>query len=149
MKRLHVHLKVDDLERSIGFYSALFGLDPTRREPDYAKWRLDEPAANVSISTRRAGPVGVDHVGVEVDSDDDLHEMAGRLSAAKAALIEEPNTSCCYARSNKYWATSPEGAIWELFHTFGASPSYHGDRPQMGFAKEPAASLASPCCGPV
>lgn len=149
MKRLHVHLKVEDLDRSIRFYSALFGREPSKREPDYAKWRLDEPTANISISTRRAGAVGIDHLGVEVDSDDDLHAIAGRLSAGRAALVEEPNTTCCYAKSNKYWATSPEGAIWELFHTFGDSSSYHGERPPASTAAQSAASLSAPCCGVV
>ncbi len=147
MKRLHVHLKVEDLDRSIGFYSALFGAEPTKREPDYAKWMLDEPSANISISTRRAGEFGVDHVGVQVDSDAELETIAGRLAGSNASLVKEGETTCCYAQSNKYWATSPDGAIWELFHTHGDAPTYFGDRPLSGAKHAPAARLGAPCCG--
>ncbi len=142
MKRLHVHLKVKDLDASIAFYDALFGRAPDKREADYAKWLLDDPRANVSISTR-PGAGGVDHVGVQLDNDGDLEEIAGRLAAAKAAIAPEADATCCYARSNKYWARSPEGAVWELFHTFGDSATYGAD-PVADRGAEPKAA----CCAP-
>jgi catechol 2,3-dioxygenase-like lactoylglutathione lyase family enzyme len=117
--RLHVHLKVDDLTQSIGFYSALFGRAPDKREADYAKWMLDDPAANIAISATGA-KAGVDHVGLQVDNRDDLALIAGRLTDAGHAPLAEPGATCCYARSDKHWAMSPDGAAtWELFHTYG------------------------------
>lgn len=132
MNRLHVHFKVRNLEESIGFYSALFGKAPDKREGDYAKWMLEDPRANIAISTRHEG-VGVDHVGLQVDSDQELAVLAARLKEAKADIVEEADATCCYARSNKFWARSPEGAKWELYHTFadsktfGAAPQAFGD----------------------
>ena len=142
MKRLHVHLKVSDLAQSIEFYSALFGKDPDKREPDYAKWLLDDPAANVSISNR-SGAGGVDHVGIQFDDDEGLEETSSRLKAADAAIAPQTDATCCYARSNKYWARSPEGAVWELFHTFGDSEIYGAD-PAPSDAKAQSAG----CCTP-
>ena len=138
MKRLHVHIKVENIEESARFYAALFGREPDKREPDYAKWMLDDPSANVSIS-KRSGAAGVDHVGVQVDNDAALSEIASRLAAAKGDVIEETGATCCYARSNKQWATSPEGVVWELFHTFGDSATYGKSRPQAAACCAPAA----------
>lgn len=143
MTRLHVHLKVSDLDQSIGFYSALFGRAPDKRESDYAKWMLDEPAANIAISASGAA-AGVDHVGLQVESREELAALASRLNEAGHSPLAEPNASCCYARSDKHWALSPDGAAkWELFHTFG-------DAAEMGSAPAmtalPAGALASVCC---
>ena len=123
MKRLHVHLKVSDLEQSMKFYAALFGRAPDKLEGDYAKWMLDDPHANVSLSTHGGAP-GVDHVGVQVETDEALSEIADRLREDGHALTEEKATTCCYAQSNKYWAKGPEGGLWELFHSFGESQLY-------------------------
>jgi catechol 2,3-dioxygenase-like lactoylglutathione lyase family enzyme len=142
MNRLHVHLKVRDLDQSIAFYSALFARDPDKREADYAKWMLEDPRANIAISTRGATP-GVDHVGLQVDSGEELEVIAGRLKQSGAGLLEEPNTTCCYAKSDKYWALSPDGAKWELYHTFADSKSF-GASPSRD-ALEKAAAPA--CCG--
>ncbi|MBB5517967.1 ArsI/CadI family heavy metal resistance metalloenzyme [Amphiplicatus metriothermophilus] len=142
MKRLHVHIRARDLEESVRFYSALFGRGPDKREADYAKWLLDDPRANISVSTRGGAP-GVDHVGVQVDDSEALHVVADRLKAAEADIVEQSDAACCYARSDKYWARSPEGAVWELFHTFGDSAEYGGDLvPQRNAASETA------CCAP-
>ncbi len=141
MKRLHIHLKTRDLEQSIAFYSAMFGAEPTRVEKDYAKWLLDDPLANVSVSTHGGEP-GFDHAGVSIDTKDELNEVAGRLRAANASLFAEEETTCCYAQSNKYWAQDPQGARWELFQTFADSDSY-GAEPDRELAAAPTA-----CCGP-
>ena len=123
MKRLHIHIRTEDLDRSIDYYSALFGIEPAKRESDYAKWLLDDPAANVSLSTH-CGAAGVDHVGISVDSEDDLEEIAGRLRTAGNDLLQEGETTCCYAKSNKYWTKDPQDAVWELFQTYGDSETY-------------------------
>ncbi|GAB4517740.1 MAG: ArsI/CadI family heavy metal resistance metalloenzyme [Amphiplicatus sp.] len=158
MKRLHVHIRAKDLDESVRFYSALFGRGPDKHEPDYAKWLLDDPRANISISTR-ADAAGVDHVGVQVDDRDALLVIADRLKATEADLVEQTDATCCYARSDKYWARSPEGAVWELFHTFGDSADYGGDLvpqtagqvgaccPETGCAEAATAPEAA-CCAP-
>ncbi len=143
MKRLHVHIKVKDIEESTKFYAALFGREPDKREPDYAKWMLDDPHANISISARKAPlACGVDHVGVQVENDEALSEIAARVKRATGDIVEEADAACCYARSNKYWTKGPEGVVWELFHTFGDSASFGATRPSIEAPKTTA------CCGP-
>ena len=141
MNRLHVHLRVKDLEKSLAFYSALFGRAPDKHEPDYAKWMLEDPRANIAISTRGEGS-GVDHVGLQTDTREELEIIAERLKEAGEGTFEEPEAVCCYARSNKYWAQSPEGAKWELYHTFADNASF-GSSPSQS-AIEKAATGA--CC---
>lgn len=139
MTRLHVHLKVQGLEESIGFYTALFGRAPDKRENDYAKWMLDDPSANIAISTGAAA-AGVDHVGLQFDERADLDAIAARLKNAGHVALAEPNATCCYAKSDKHWAMSPDGAArWELFQTFG-------DANEMGSAPALKAAGDKACC---
>lgn len=112
MRRFHVHVHVDDLDRNIGFYSAMFGAEPVRREKDYAKWMLDDPALNFAISTWGATR-GIDHLGIQADGVDDLDALKARARAADMKLLDEDEVSCCYARSDKYWVTDPQGLAWE------------------------------------
>jgi len=135
MKRFHVHLHVDDLARSISFYSKLFAAEPTRVEADYAKWMLDDPRINFAISTRSAQP-GIDHLGFQVDDAADLDELKARAAAADMALLDEGETTCCYARSEKHWVTDPQGIAWEHFHTLGDIPVF----------RETAQAGAAACC---
>ena len=137
MARLHVHLKVDDLEKSVGFYAALFGRAPDRRENDYAKWMLDDPSANIAISASSAA-AGVDHVGLQFNDRENLDAIAARLTDAGYGPLAEPNATCCYAKSDKHWAMSPDGAArWELFHTFDDANEM-GSAPSLKFAGESA-----------
>lgn len=141
MKRLHLHISVDDLEQSVGFYSVLFGAGPTVRESDYAKWMLDDPRVNLAISQRGIQP-GLDHVGIQVDSDEELRTLASRLRAAGQVTRDQEGASCCYAQSNKSWVTDPSGLRWESFFTFGQATSYGED-------EEPQAPVkAGSCCAP-
>src|SRR5271154_4650367 len=128
MKRLHVHVSVKDLPASIRFYKTLFAADPVVTQPDYAKWMLDDPRINFAISTHRQ-PVGVNHLGFQVDSADELLGMQAQLTAADDRLIAEREQACCYARSDKYWVTDPTGIAWETFHTLGSIPVYGEDMP--------------------
>jgi catechol 2,3-dioxygenase-like lactoylglutathione lyase family enzyme len=139
MKRLHVHVAVDNLERSIGFYSALFAAKPSVTKSDYAKWMLDDPKVNFAISAR--GSRGVDHLGIQVETDDELRELAGRLKAAGEATRDQEATNCCYAQSNKAWVNDPSGIRWETFFTFGEATTYGEDEPV------PAATQSSSACG--
>jgi lactoylglutathione lyase len=124
MKRFHVHAHVEDLQASIAFYSKLFAVQPSRVESDYAKWMLDDPRINFAVSARGDGRLGVDHLGIQTDSDEELTELKERARAADMTLLDEGETSCCYARSDKYWLADPQGIAWEQFHTLGSIPVF-------------------------
>ncbi|SRR5258705_8417526 len=149
MKRLHVHVSVADLADSIRFYSTLFGAEPAVLKDDYAKWMLEDPRVNFAISTRRQ-PVGVNHLGFQVDNEEELRGMRAQLAAADARMIEENEQPCCYARSDKYWVTDPSGIAWETFHTLGGIPVYGEDTPVFnhGVSTVPVESQAAGCCLP-
>jgi lactoylglutathione lyase len=140
MKRFHVHVHVDDLAASIGFYSKLFAAEPTRHEADYAKWMLDDPRINFAISTRGSA-TGVDHLGFQTDDAEELVALKARAEAADLALTATGESSCCYARSDKHWITDPQGVAWEHFHTLA-------DIPVFSEAAKPDAAPASACCTP-
>ena len=123
MKRFHVHLHVEDLDKSIGFYSKLFAAEPARVEGDYAKWMLEDPRINFAISTRGRKP-GIDHLGFQTDDPEELAALKARAEAADMALLEEGETTCCYARSEKHWVTDPQGIAWEHFHTLSSIPTF-------------------------
>ena len=131
MKRLHVHVGVADLERSIAFYSTLFGAAPAVAKPDYAKWMLDDPRVNFAISAGRHDSRGIQHLGIQVESTEELGSVYGRLKAAEAPVLEEGRTTCCYAKSEKSWIADPDGVVWEAFYTDGEATSY-GDSPTLG-----------------
>ncbi|MBU6257826.1 MAG: VOC family protein [Burkholderiales bacterium] len=153
MKRFHVHLHVDDLARSIDFYSQLFAAEPARVEADYAKWMLEDPRINFAISTR-GSQAGIDHLGIQTDDADELAALKARAEAADMALQDEGQTSCCYARSEKHWVTDPQGIAWEHFHTLAGMPVFSVAAPQAAAASAcctPAASAApaaAACCTP-
>jgi catechol 2,3-dioxygenase-like lactoylglutathione lyase family enzyme len=142
MKRMHVHVAVDDLDRSIGFYSALFAATPAVVKPDYAKWMLDDPRVNFAISTRGKQP-GLDHLGIQVDSKHELGDVYARLRAAGGPVLEEGQTTCCYARSEKSWIEDPAGISWETFLTTGEATDYG-----VGIEKDARVAHAKACCGP-
>jgi catechol 2,3-dioxygenase-like lactoylglutathione lyase family enzyme len=144
MKRFHVHVGVADLDSSIRFYSGLFGAEPSVRKVDYAKWMVDEPRLNFAISTT-AQHQGVSHLGLEADSAEELADIERRFKAADGAAQDQPNAACCYARSDKHWATDPQGIQWEGFHSRGLLE----DEPHVGDETRTAASVpAGACCAP-
>jgi catechol 2,3-dioxygenase-like lactoylglutathione lyase family enzyme len=142
MKRLHVHVSVADLAQSIRFYSALFAAEPAVTKPDYAKWMLDDPRVNFAISSRN-GEAGLDHLGIQVETPEELQDVYGRLQQADRPVLEEGATTCCYAKSEKAWITDPQGVSWETFLTSGESTVY-GDSVDLG----PIRTTAKPsaCC---
>src|SRR6476646_1771595 len=123
MKRMHVHVSVANLGEALEFYSALFDAKPSVVKGDYAKWMLDDPRMNFAISTRRREP-GLDHLGIQVESQSELHEVYARLHKAGGTVIEQGQTACCYARSEKSWIDDPAGIAWETFHTTGQNTEY-------------------------
>jgi hypothetical protein len=145
MKRLHLHVAVQDIPQSIGFYSALFAAEPAVVKPDYAKWMLDDPRVNFAISTRGRQP-GLDHLGIQVEDAGELQEVYGRLRAAGADIVEQGQTACCYAKSEKSWVEDPAGISWETFLTTGESATY-GDGTGQRVARI-AHEKQSACCAP-
>jgi hypothetical protein len=138
MKRFHVHVSVEDIGVGIRFYSEMFGTAPTVCKPDYAKWMLDDPRVNFAISNR-AHTVGVNHLGIQAESNEELAHAHQQMEAA-GAVTEQPGTSCCYTRSDKYWITDPAGIAWEAFHSLGDVPTYNGGL---------SGHHADACCVPV
>jgi catechol 2,3-dioxygenase-like lactoylglutathione lyase family enzyme len=131
MKRLHVHVGVTDLDNSIGFYSILFGAEPTVVKEDYAKWMLDDPRVNFAISSGNHAANGIEHLGIQAENEAELSEVYGRLRAADRPVLEEGATTCCYAKSEKSWVADPDGVVWEAFHTSGEATVY-GESPALG-----------------
>ena len=151
MKRFHVHVAVDDLQQSIGFYSALFAVEPSVLKPDYAKWMLDDPRVNFAISTRGRA-AGLDHLGIQADSGDELNEIYARLHKAGGNVVAQGQTSCCYAKSEKSWIDDPSGIAWETFHTTGESTDYgdgSGERvARVAHETSSVTSSEKSCCAP-
>ncbi len=141
MKRLHVHVGVHDLQKSIRFYSALFAAQPIVSKPEYAKWMLDDPRVNFAISTR-AERAGLDHLGIQAESETELEEIGSRLAQADVSVLPQKGASCCYAKSDKYWTLDPQGIAWESFHTLDSVPVFGEDR------RLPDEARQSACCAP-
>ena len=137
MKRLHIHVGVENLDNSIRFYSALFGAEPVKTKPDYAKWMLESPHVNFAISTR-SGKVGVDHLGIQVDNGEELGALRDQLSKANLSTHDEGEAVCCYAKSEKSWVEDPSGIAWEAYHTMEDAQIFSGNADETGGA----------CCAP-
>jgi len=142
MKRLHVHMSVEDIAQSVKFYSTLFATGPAVIKPDYAKWMLEDPRVNFAISTHGGKP-GLDHLGIQVETADELQDVYGRLQKADRPVLEEGATTCCYAKSEKSWIADPQGVSWETFLTSGTSTVY-GDSVDLG----PIRIAQGACCTP-
>ena len=145
MNRIHIHVGVEDLSQSIRFYSSLFGDEPTVLKEDYAKWMLDDPRVNFAISQGHTNGVGIEHLGIQTENDQDLDLIRERLADAEGETFDEEETSCCYARSNKTWAKDPQGVIWETFHTMAEVQHYGESKASQALA---ASEQASDCCEP-
>jgi catechol 2,3-dioxygenase-like lactoylglutathione lyase family enzyme len=150
MKRLHVHLSVDNIKQNIDFYSTIFGCQPTVEHEDYAKWMLDDPRVNFAISNHGA-KTGLDHLGIQAENDQELQDIKQQLDATRLEIEAQKGRACCYARSNKYWITDPQGIAWESFHSLNEIATFNdqktsknGDTP---FALRPAENKTSSCCG--
>ena len=142
MKRLHVHVAVENLAASVSFYSALFATEPTVLKHDYAKWMLQDPRVNFAISQRGAAP-GVEHLGIQVEDHSELQEVYARLKRAERPVLEEGGTTCCYAESEKRCIADPQGVLWETFLT-SAESTVHGHD-----AARPSTAVKSACCASV
>jgi hypothetical protein len=155
MKRFHVHMHVADLDSSVRFYSTLFGEQPVVIKSDYAKWMLEDPRVNFAITSGASKPQ-IDHLGLQVESGEDLSTIGTRLKAAGETVREQVNATCCYALGDKGWATDPNGISWETFHSFGESAVFGNDLMPPAEAAQPrstesscapALPAARSCCG--
>ncbi len=140
MSRFHLHISVDNLEQNINFYSAMFGTEPTVSKSDYAKWELENPSINFAISNRGT-QTGLDHVGLQAENETELSDLQARLEEADIKGVAQDSTACCYARSDKYWSTDPQGIAWEAFHTLDTVPTFN--------EAEAEEDTGSGCCIPV
>ncbi len=145
MKRMHIHVGVNNLDASIKFYSTLFDALPTVTKDDYAKWMLDDPRVNFAISSENHATKGIEHLGIQAENPDELQAVFTRLREADAPLLEEGKTTCCYARSEKSWISDPDGVVWEAFYTDGESVVY-GEGPNLTAVS--ANASATSCCAP-
>src|SRR5438270_1401430 len=144
MKRLHVHVSVDDLAQSTRFYSTLFAAEPTVVKDDYVKWMLDDPRVNFAISTRAGRAAGISHLGIQAEDEDELAEVYDRLARAERPIVEAKATTCCYAKSDKQWIADPQGVPWETFLTYGEATVYG----EGSLAKLREANERAVCCEP-
>jgi catechol 2,3-dioxygenase-like lactoylglutathione lyase family enzyme len=158
MKRLHLHIRVDDLAVSTRFYETLLGVAPDVSRADYAQWNLDDPSVNLAISTTSDGrerPAGINHVGLQVTDEDELTDITARLKAAEQGVFEEQGQPCCYAVGEKSWSSDPDGVIWETFRRTGradtmgpdAERDHTIDALRPAAAADKAAAGGSTCCG--
>ena len=152
MKRFHVHVAVKDLDKSIAFYSAMFGEEPGVVKSDYAKWMLDDPRINFAISNRGQAP-GVNHLGLQAEDDAELEAIHANLQKADTAVLSEKGARCCYAKSDKYWVTDPQGIAWESFLSLGSIPLFGGagaasDATEQAPSCGSGAGSAASCCAP-
>ncbi len=143
MKRFHVHVAVADIQQSINFYSTFFNSAPTVEREDYAKWMLDDPRINFAISNRGRSP-GLDHLGIQVDDGDALKEISARLKEAQQPILQQEQTTCCYAKGDKTWVHDPQGIAWESFYTTGSATTYGEDAELSVQGRGNSA-----CCAPV
>ena len=144
MKRMHIHVAVDNLNDSIRFYSAMFGnVEPAVLKDDYCKWELTDPAVNFAISKRGEKP-GVDHIGIQVETDAELEEMNARFAAAELPVQIQTGAACCYAKSDKAWNVDPQGVVWETFRTLDSAPVYGVTRDRSHAQTQPPEA----CCTP-
>lgn len=138
MKRLHVHVSVENINEAVKFYSAMFGAEPVKLKSDYAKWLLNEPSLNFAISAQGRKP-GVDHFGIQVDEESELTEVRERIGKAEMKTFDEGETTCCYAKSDKTWVMDPAGVAWEAYQFMGDAEIFHEAK---------AEEKGSACCAP-
>jgi catechol 2,3-dioxygenase-like lactoylglutathione lyase family enzyme len=150
MKRMHIHIAVEELSKSIDFYSTMFGAEPTVEHDDYAKWKLNDPAVNFAISSR-GQTSGLNHLGIQVDTETELEELSQRLDAAEMAAEKQQGAACCYAKSDKHWVLDPQGIAWESFYTLDNIPTFGDDTITTPGSDPdacciPAEGVTSGCC---
>lgn len=126
MNKLHMHISVKDLNESRVFYTALFGHEPTKIKDDYLQWILENPSINFALSSSETKE-GLNHVGIQYDSDEAVSKAQTRLQEAGVFGEKQEEAVCCYAKSNKYWVEDPQKIVWENYHTMEQAEMFGGD----------------------
>lgn len=147
MNRMHIHLSVEDIEKSVAFYSGLFGTEPTVHKSDYAKWMLDDPRVNFAMSSHQNTKRGIEHIGIQSETAEEFATIFGRLEDAGGAILDEGATTCCYAQSEKHWTKDPDGVAWESFLTNGDATEYGTRLAPSQYVKEQKPGKLASCCG--
>ena len=134
MRRMHIGLQVDDIDESVEFYTRLFGVEPTLRRDDYAKWMLEDPRVNFSLDTHGEGEAGSAHYGIQVESRRELEEMRDCIDAAGMTRADQDDLVCGYHLQHKSWVADPHGLMWETFFTEGVVEGGYGtaEMPPVG-----------------
>ena len=145
MKRFHVNVTVKNVEDSISFYNDLFDVEPTVRKENYAKWELTDPAVNFSITPGENGH-GVNHLGIQFDSQGEVAKTIERLEKGKHSHFVQGDVECCYSTSNKVWSSDPQEVKWEHFVTTGKSDKFCDDDDIDGMLKKNKAEKKESCC---
>jgi catechol 2,3-dioxygenase-like lactoylglutathione lyase family enzyme len=143
--KVHVALNVNDVDESVRFYRAMFGAEPVKHKPGYAKFDIPEPALNLTLNKNGAveHPGALNHLGVQVPSTEDVLRAKARLEQAGLATFDEMNTDCCYAVQDKVWIADPNGYRWEFFVVKVADT-----KPEITAAAAHQAATERSCCAP-
>jgi catechol 2,3-dioxygenase-like lactoylglutathione lyase family enzyme len=152
VSRVQLALNVNDIDESVAFYSKLFGVEPAKRRPGYANFVIPEPPLKLVLLENPGQGGSLNHLGVEVATIDDVDSQQARLASAGLAAVDERNTTCCYARQDKFWVQgTPDGESWEYYTVLEDSPTFYGEDAGQACCSEGAASSeqptsAAPCC---
>jgi catechol 2,3-dioxygenase-like lactoylglutathione lyase family enzyme len=162
MSRLQLALNVNDIEEAVAFYSKLFGAEPAKRRPGYANFAIAEPPLKLVLLENPGQGGSLNHLGIEVADIDTVDAEQTRLAGAGLASTDERDTTCCYARQDKFWVEgTPNGESWEIYTVLADSPTYYGDATEAAArwgspatvccggteqSGDPAAATATPCC---
>jgi len=155
--RIQLALNVDDLGESIAFYSKLFGTQPAKVKPGYANFAIAEPALKLVLLENPGQGGSLNHLGVEVADTDTVEAEQARLAEEGLAAVEERDTTCCYARQDKFWVKgAPDGERWEIYTVLEDSQTFWGQEGSQGWEaaaaelddarNTPAAAQSSQCC---
>lgn len=145
MARMHIHISVDDLEKSTDFYSKLFGKKPTKQKEDYAKWMLNDPRVNFAISARGA-KTGLDHLGMQAEEEDEMDGLRERLERADISTFNDGETTCCYAKSDKTWVQDPAGIAWEVYRNMKDVEYFNDTAMGENTCSDTARRSGNECC---
>ncbi len=144
---MQLALNVDDLDLAISFYSKLFGSDPAKRKPGYANFAVDEPPLKLVLLENPGQGGTINHLGVQVDSSEQVHAEIARLSEAGMFTEEEIGTTCCFATQDKVWVTAPDREKWEIYTVLADSESF-GASPQLLVQDGDISEAGPACCAP-
>ncbi|WP_084505183.1 ArsI/CadI family heavy metal resistance metalloenzyme [Nocardia harenae] len=144
MSRIQLALNVDDLDTAIGFYSTLFGTGPAKRKPGYANFAVQNPPLKLVLIENPGHGGQLNHLGVEVETSEQVHSEIDRLSRAGLFTEEQIAATCCFATQDKVWVTGPDAERWEVYTVLADTEHFGADTPP---SREGDAEAVAVCCG--